>query len=260
VGTADQGFDVVERSDEVDGVAPQTRVRLEVKAHGLAAGCVLQLLALDWDLTLTVAGPEDAAAAVADDFTCAFDRPLTPAQLESVGIGALVGIRTAAWERAKECARAVLRQRPADPTALLALGIASGATGDVVAAHSALVGVLESQPREYDAWYNLGLAHRRRREPLRAAACFRTVLAIDAGNHPASYELGRALEALGRTAEAVAAYEAAVRTSPNPGGAWGYRGMDLTRRAQEALARLGGTAAPRKRTPPRKKTTRRKEK
>lgn len=127
-----------------------------------------------------------------------------------------------------------------DREALLMEGIEKGAAGDLVGARIALTAVLEIDPRQYDAWYNLGNVHRNEKQFERAAACYRTALGIDPKNHPSHYQLGVVLEAAGHTREAMAAYREAIRTSPNPGGHWGYRGMDFTAKAEAALRRLKG--------------------
>jgi tetratricopeptide (TPR) repeat protein len=128
-------------------------------------------------------------------------------------------------------------------TTLLKEGIDKGAAGDLAGARLALTSVLAMDPRQYDAWYNLGNVHFHEEQYERAAACYRTALGIDPGNHPSHYQLGVALEAAGRPRDALAAYREAVRTSPNPGGQWGYRGMDFTAKAEAAVARLS-VAAP----------------
>ena len=129
---------------------------------------------------------------------------------------------------------------------LLAEGIASGAAGDLQAARIALLSVLEIEPRQYDAWYNLGNVHREEKEFERAAACYAVTLGIDPGNHPAHYQQAVVLERAGRTEDARRAYREAVRTSPNPGGHWGFSGMDFTKKAEAALERLHGGRAPAK--------------
>jgi tetratricopeptide (TPR) repeat protein len=122
--------------------------------------------------------------------------------------------------------------------AVLKEGIEKGAAGDLPGARLALTSVLAMNPRQYDAWYNLGNVHFHEKQYERAAACYRTVLGLDPGNHPGHYQLGVTLEAAGRPRDALAAYREAVRTSPNPGGQWGYRGMDFTAKAEAAAARL----------------------
>jgi len=247
LGTGERGFEVLSRSDLIDGPATRTASTTEVSAYGLPGGCALRLRHQDWELTLDVDGEDAAVEAVLDGFASEFERPLNAAQLESLGHRALGALRGQDWARAIDDARAVVRQRPDDAAALLALGIALGASGDLAGAQRAMVATLERQPREHDAWYNLGNVHRTREEHLRAAACYRTVIAIDADNHPAHYQLGGVLEAAGRRDEAKDAYREAVRTSPNPGGASAYSGMDFTKAAGEAIARLGHRAArPRK--------------
>ena len=124
--------------------------------------------------------------------------------------------------------------------ALLKEGIEKGAAGDLAGARIGLTAALEIDPRQYDAWYNLGNVHRNEKQFERAAACYRTAIGIDRSNHPSHYQLGLVLEAAGRALEAIAAYREAVRTSPNPGGHWGYRGLDFTAKAEAALQRLDG--------------------
>jgi len=121
---------------------------------------------------------------------------------------------------------------------LLAEGIRLGAAGDLPAARVALLSVLEVEPRQYDAWYNLGNVHREQKEHDRAAACYAVTLGIDPGNHPAHYQMGVVLERADRTRDAVRAYRDAVRTSPNPDESWGFRGMDFTKEARAAIERL----------------------
>jgi tetratricopeptide (TPR) repeat protein len=134
---------------------------------------------------------------------------------------------------------------------LLAEGIAQGAAGDLQAARLALLSVLELDPRQYDAWYNLGNVHREEKEFARAAACYAVTLGIDPDNHPAHYQQAVVLQRAGRTDEALRAYQQAVRTSPNPGQHWGFSGMDFTKKAEAAIERLRGGGP--KRVPKRKK-------
>jgi tetratricopeptide (TPR) repeat protein len=129
---------------------------------------------------------------------------------------------------------------------LLAEGIAKGAAGDLAAARIALLSVLEIDPRQYDAWYNLGNVHREEEEFERAAACYAVTLGIDPGNHPAHYQQAVVLDRAGRTQDAVRAYREAVRTSPNPGGHWGFSGMDFTKKAEAAIQRLRAGGAKKK--------------
>lgn len=126
-------------------------------------------------------------------------------------------------------------------------GIAQGAAGDLDGARMALTAVLEIEPRQYDAWYNLGNVHRMRQQFEAAAACYAVTLGIDPDNHPAHFWSGVVLEGAGRPADALLAYREAVRTSPNPGGHWGFSGMDFTKKAEAAIGRLEKKPGPAKR-------------
>ncbi len=119
-------------------------------------------------------------------------------------------------------------------------GVAAARRQDYDEAERLLKLAVERDASHYDAWYNLGLVHFFRDRFTDAVDCFRRVLAISADNHPAWFQLARALEKLGHSDEALDAYRAAVRTSPNPHNAFHFTGMDFTEKAESAIERLTG--------------------
>jgi tetratricopeptide (TPR) repeat protein len=181
--------------------------------------------------------PQDQAAAVEHAFRDSFSRRPSESALNTVTLQAGLHLRHQSWAAAIQCADAVLRHRPNSVDALLTLGVASGAKGDLELSLIALETLLGFDADNVDAWYNLGNVRIERGDTEGAEQAFRKCLALDAHNHAATYGLARTLDGLGRDAEAIVTYDRVVTTAPDREG-WGFRGFDFREEARAALKRL----------------------
>ncbi len=164
--------------------------------------------------------------------------PSDPARLDRLASDAARSIRSGSWSAAKRDASEVLQYRPDDIEAMFALGLAHAALDEFVQAEQALRKVIASAPNHVDALYCLGNLRIEQKNFLAAEEFLRKAVAIDPRNHAAWARLGFALDTMGRRREAIPAYENALETSPNPGGVFGYTGLDFTGDVIEALDRL----------------------
>jgi tetratricopeptide (TPR) repeat protein len=71
-----------------------------------------------------------------------------------------------------------------------------------------------------------------------AAEQFRRAVEISPDNHAALYKLGCALEYLGRTDEAIEAYDKAAKTAPGPELTQPYGALNFVMEAKEGIERL----------------------
>lgn len=241
-GTDRGGFVVIVRREYYErGAASLSRESLVLESYGMPEGCSFLVDHREARLSVTLQGPADAIDRVLHWFDRHIAKPPDDDVLAARATESVYALSRGDWEAAMAGAKSVLELRPDHPDALLALGVASGATGDLETADSTLRRLLDSNPRHVDALYNLGNVQHARKDATAAVETFRRVLAVDPKNHPAAFQLAQALEAQGgpdAKREAVEAYELTIATSPNPGGAWGYRGLDFTKRAEAALTRL----------------------
>ncbi|GAB4580643.1 MAG: hypothetical protein Fur0022_33850 [Anaerolineales bacterium] len=206
---------------------------------GLKIGCVRA-----WNnpryLKLSVTGPDAGVSTVLNLFNAHFGGKirLSDSQLQNALLSLNRALRQGAWASAKLWADDILKHRPKESQALFALGVVHAVQKEYDRAEFYLASTLEISPTHYDACYNLALVHLEMNQPQKAAELLRRSLTLEPENHPVYYQLGIALERAGARQEALQAYRAAARTSPNPGGHWGYSGKDFTQQAEQALARL----------------------
>ncbi len=246
-----QGFRIVHEQ----GYAPaqddvQVVDRLTVEAQGLYGASLTIECGRSWYapryVELRASTEEDSAEGdaalqeVVDRFAaaCGTGNSPTPDEIPLVVANARTAVSAGEWESAEMFANAVLATDPRQPEALMYLGMARGAQGDLDTAEEALLLAVQADPDLYDAWYNLGALSMNRGDAQSAVGAFRESLRIRPGNHAVLYPLGRACEADGALPAAIEAYEAAVQSAPNPHGYWGFRGLDYTEQAREALRRL----------------------
>src|SRR5262245_34994620 len=105
--------------------------------------------------------------------------------------------------------------------------------GDFLAAESALRKAIELAPEAVEAHFDLGTVLYEQRSFRAAADCFRTVTELEPGHGPAYLRLARCLVSLEDRAEALRAFQAAVRYGPQQ--------ADAHREFGELLAREGRT-------------------
>lgn len=247
-GNDTAGVEVDRRLECVEmGAATLSADIIRVSAYGLLPGCTLAIESVRSancpsflrSLTLEVEGPSDAVAFVLASFRATF----TPASLSEEELDVTLRIargylRDPMWPTAIEHAEVVLRRRPNDLDATMVLGIAWAALDRPDDARRALETVTALDPHNVDALYNVACLHLAGERTEDAHRCLRAAADHDPGNHPVRYMLGQALEKLGRTEDAIAEYRRALATSPNPGQAFHFSGLDFTERARDAIARL----------------------
>jgi tetratricopeptide (TPR) repeat protein len=137
-----------------------------------------------------------------------------------------------------------------DPDTLNALGIAQSDSGQAAAAEKTFRRVLEVDPKNIEAYENLGIVRLRAEDPRAAREFFQKALALDARAARAWNGLGVAVVRLGEERAAIEAWKKAVEYDPrlydalfNLGLVAGKNG--LRREAREALERFVAEAPPR---------------
>jgi len=241
-GTERGGFVVIQRWEYYErGAADLSRESLVIESYGMPGECSFLIDYREARLSVNLWGPAGAVERVLRWFDRRAGKTPDDEVLAAKAREAVISVSRGAWAPAIASAKSVREFQPDHPDALLALGVASGATGDLDTAESSLRRLLESNPDHVDALYNLGNVQLALKDAKSAVETFRRALDVDPKNHPAAFQLAQALELHGgpqAELEAVEAYERTVATSPNPGGSWGYSGLDFTERAVAALSRL----------------------
>ena len=240
-----QGFRITHEQGFAQDHSIQSVDRVTVEAYGLRDASLTIECTRAWYaprfVELRITGVDAASlAAVLQRFGDDFDHGNAPTTSEiPIVVGnARAAVSAGDWGSAEMFANAILQTDPRQADALMYLGVARGAQGDLATAEEALLLAIEADPEQYDAWYNLGALYMNRCDPRRAIMAFQESLHIRPESHAVLFQLGHAYEAAGQATPAREAYEAAVRNAPNPHGYWGYRGLDYTEQAREALRRL----------------------
>lgn len=246
LGDAARGFEVVKRTEYVElGSTTHTANIVAVEAYGLPSDCAFRVETVRRanhpqflrHVTLSVEGQR--AEEVVAAFRAAFPGdPLTNEELDVTLRIARSYLREPMWLDALAYARVVLARRTHDARAMLVIGVAAAATGHLDEAEEELASLTRADADNFDAWYNLGRIHFERHRFDDALRCFEAAVAADPENHPSHLMRAQTLERLGRKTDALAAYERAVATSPNPSGAFHYGGMDFTDEARAGVLRL----------------------
>jgi tetratricopeptide (TPR) repeat protein len=238
------GFETVHYQGYEPKYGGQAVDEVRVTAYGLPNGMLFEINCIrSWSnprfLKLSVTGPENAVQTILEMFIKKFSiHSLSDSQLESALTSLKFAVRRNVWDAAILWGEYILEHHPDEAQALFALGVAYGAKKDYLRAEDFLLKALEIAPDHYDACYNLGVLYLQTNQPKKAVKALRRSLDIQPGNHPVFFQLGLALEETGDIHGAMQAYQDTIRTSPNPGGHWGYTGMDFTQQAEKALARL----------------------
>ena len=239
-GTEAIGFTVRDLKRELDrGHYTETETELIGEAHGLSGEESLRVSSFcGRTITLSVHSGDKRERDIARAFDQRFDKPPSDNDLVEIRSRATIALRHGQWAAALGFAHAVLKHRPKDVDALLAVGVASGASGDLITSEIALTDVLEMKPEFVDALYNLAQLKRTQGKNAEALPLYERALKVEPNNHPVLYQCATLLEEAGRFEEAREGYEKAVAASPNPSGTWGFSGMDFAGAARHALARL----------------------
>jgi Flp pilus assembly protein TadD len=239
-GTETLGFTVRDLKRELDrGHYTETETELIGEAHGLSGEESLRVSCFcGRTITLSVHSGDKRERDIARAFEQRFDKPPSDMDLVNAGIQARMALRRGQWDAALGFAHDVLKHRPKDVDALLAAGVASGASGDLITSEIALTDVLEMKPDHVDALNNLAQLKRTQGKNAEALPLYERALKAEPNNHAVLYQWATLLEEAGRFEEAREGYEKAVAASPNPSGTWGFSGMDFTGAARHALGRL----------------------
>ncbi len=243
-GTPTRGFETVHYKAYEPRYGGQAVDEVSVQVYGWAEEQQFRLACVRyWNtpryLKLSVSGPAFAVEAIGAQFNAQFGK-LAPneIQIQNALTSLNLALRQGRWDTARQWAEEIIKHRAQDPQAVFGLGVVYAARQDYEIAENYLTQAVTLAPEHYDAYYNLGVLSHQTNRSLRAIECFQRALQIKPDNAPVLYQLGVAYETLGEIEKAIQAYHDAVRTSPNPGGHWGYSGMDFTQQAEQALARL----------------------
>jgi tetratricopeptide (TPR) repeat protein len=98
------------------------------------------------------------------------------------------------------------------------IGVAYADTGDFSKAHAAFDRSIRLKPDRFNTWAGVGMLAEREGKPQEAIRCFARSIELKPSDQ-AYFELGRMLAQTGRTTEAIAAYEFALKISPDLAGA-----------------------------------------
>jgi tetratricopeptide (TPR) repeat protein len=160
------------------------------------------------------------------------------------------GLALSETGRAKEAVEMLAQiAGSSDPETVNAVGIAYSDAGREREAEAAFARALELDPRNVEAYVNLGIVRLRVGDPGGARDRFRQSLAIDPGVPRAWNGLGVALTRLGQEREAIDAWSRAVALDPHLYDALFNLGLvaakhGLRRQAREALERFVAEAPP----------------
>ncbi|NHJ12900.1 MAG: hypothetical protein EAX95_04450 [Candidatus Thorarchaeota archaeon] len=189
---------------------------------------------------IQVAGQEKAVSGILERFSSHFNNEAKPDASEVTRLLRIArsAVRVHAWRAAEMNSIEALRGDPLNDEALMYLGIARAAQGFEPEGETHLLASLTLNPKNSDAYYNLGLLALKQGRSLFATDCFEHGLSIDPSNHALLFQYGRALERIGRLQDALQAHQQCVLQSPNPGQLWGFTGMDFTGEAKEAIERI----------------------
>lgn len=120
--------------------------------------------------------------------------------------------------------RAVLKREPRNFDALYQLGIAHAQAGRFRDAAKCVARALELRPGHAQGHFDLGSLHGRLGRPDLAAQSLERAVALDPGHADALHNLGNALSELGRKEDALAAFDRAIALRPAFASAYFNRG------------------------------------
>lgn len=163
------------------------------------------------------------------------------ADLEKARATALRGL-----DRPEEAAAALDRAvalAPHDAQARIDLGILRCLAGRFAEGAQQFIAVLEADPANWLALFNLGMALAGQNHTTKAQRCFEAALAINPGHADSANALGIALMRSDRLAEAEAAFETALAAKPRFDAAWSnLAGCRFQRRQFGAAAQAAQSA------------------
>ncbi len=243
-GDATHGMNITHRIEYDLKTSGHAVDEVIVSCYGLQQNQELELRALRDHhdprfIEISVAGPESSVSLILQRFETAFiSREDSEDNIAKYLQVARSAARVHAWKSVDINILEFLKHHPNHPEALMYLGISRAAQGFEPEGETLLLSSLTLDPRNHDAYYNLGLLVLRQGRRLLARDCFNKGLSLESSNHPLLFQLGQALEQLGDLAGALKAYEETLKNSPDPNKAWGHSGLDFTTQAQEAVERI----------------------
>ena len=141
-------------------------------------------------------------------------------------------IRQKEWKDVERISLFIMNTHQNHPEAMMYLGIARAAQGYEPEGENLILASLTLNPKNKEAYYNLGLIVLNQGRCLFAVDAFQHGLNLDPTNHALFFQLGCALERLCRNEEALDAFRKAQLHSPEEDG------LDFRRESSAAIERL----------------------
>jgi len=244
-GGPDEGMNIVHKVGYEPEAQSHAEDEVSVTCFGFPEGMRLELQAVRHNsapryIEIHTGGPEDAVKIVLDRFSSRFtmDFNIEDTQLRDLIGTARAAIRVHAWRAAEYNAYEILKHVPDHPDAMMFLGIAKAALGYDAEGEGLLLASLTLNPKNHDAYYNLGLLTMKQGRYTFACDAFKHGLKSEPTNHALLFQLGQSLETIGNLEESLESFRKAMQYSPGPYQAWSNANMDFAREVKEAIARV----------------------
>lgn len=244
-GDAERGVRVHHTTHHDPKATSDARDEVLVACFGLPKGISLELRAVRSEhgqrfIEIQVAGSDNAVNDILERFDSHFEREHSP---DGTDVSRLIetaraATRLQAWRVAETSALEVLKREEQNSEALMYLGLVKAAQGFGPEGENLLLASLTFNPRDHNAYYNLGVLALQQERCIFASDAFRHGLTIDPVNHSLLFQLGRALEKLGMTKEALESYEQALLHSPKANQEREFAGMNFAEDSRRAIERL----------------------
>ena len=248
-GDAERGVRVHHTTHHDPRASGDARDEVLVACFGLRKGSSLELRAVRPEhgqrfIEIQVAGSDNAVNDILERFDSRFERERCPygTDVSRLIETARAAIRLQAWRVAETSALEVLKREEQNSEALMYLGLVKAAQGFGPEGENLLLASLTFNPRDHNAYYNLGVLALQQGRCIFASDAFRHGLTIDPGNHQLLFQLGRALERLGMMKEAFESYQQALLHRPDPDQDWKLTGTDFAEESRSAIERLQDTS------------------
>ncbi|MFW9955417.1 MAG: tetratricopeptide repeat protein, partial [Candidatus Thorarchaeota archaeon] len=216
-----------------------------VRCNGLPAGLTFELEAQrrhreQRSVEIRVEGPEEKVDRILDEFELQFGKDETSdsPDLSKALKTARAAAKVHAWRAVEINALDALDKNPNHAEAQMYLGMSLAAQGYEPEGENLLLASLTLEPKNPDAYYNLGVLVMQQGRCMLATDSFRHGLRYHPESHALHFQLGRALERLGNLEEAQEAYQNAIGYSLQSSRTWGYVSRDFTEEAKDGLRRV----------------------
>jgi tetratricopeptide (TPR) repeat protein len=238
-------IEIIHRKAYEPGVDVHAEDDISLVCNGLPEDVILKLHVLRRHpnprfIEMCVSGPQTEVEAIVEEFENRFRNEHIPEekQLEYFLRTAKAASAVHAWRAAELNAQQVFKHDSNNPAALMYLGIAKAAQGYEPEGENQLLASLTLDPKNAEAYYNLGLIVMEQARCIFASEAFKKGLTIDSTNHSLLYRLGQALERLGNLNEAIETYHRALDHRPNPKERWVPIESDFTEETKESIRRV----------------------